>query len=252
MWLQLNGWAPDDLWVMYLCLSLISMACLAAIFAGLHRMSVWGPWAMRDFTCLLPPGSLLCTFAFWDLGYLNHRSWTFVVALGLSSILDVARAAAIWMAILITLANKWYALQGGFLSLSFVCLCRAISPLVVDILGRLMCGYSPVFDVVTPDHPEVDISALEQATLCSVWPLSLAAYALQLVAIRYFNFEVLTYKGHGNQMPDGTSFGPGSESYRIGMTAPARQDVSWRLSGSGTYVNHSDTETDSDSADGPR
>ena len=28
----------------------------------------WGPWAMRDFSCLLPPGSLLRALCLWDLG----------------------------------------------------------------------------------------------------------------------------------------------------------------------------------------
>lgn len=248
LWLELNGWVRDDVATMYAGIAGIMILFLVIIFGLLHRMSVWGPWAMRDFTCLVPPGSLLCTLAFWDLGILNYRSRAFIVALALASVIDVARAAAMWMAILITLSNKWYALVGSFLSLALTCLCRAASPLVVDFLGTMLCGFSPVYDSLTPDHAQVEIESLEKATLWSTWPLAIGAWILQLCAFRYFNFEVLTYKGHGDMMPDGKRFGPGSEAHRLSRVALAERVLNYLISSKNGYHNHA-AESDSSASE---
>jgi len=212
LWMKLNGWDLMEIGYLNLAAALSIVVFLMVAFILLHRMSIWGPWPMRDFVCLLPPGCLLRALAFWDLGHLHYRSWTFLTVIVFSMVLDVARQAAIWTAILTTLANKWYALTGGFMTLFFMYLCTGVSPWICDLVGRLFSSYSPTYAELDFHNPQVNLAQLQKATMAAVWPLALCAWLLQMYARRFFLNEVLTYKGHGNVMPDGTKPWPESKT----------------------------------------
>lgn len=242
-WMAMNGWTISDRAAKEVISGTCIVVFVASTFFALHRMSIWGPWAMRDFTCMIPPGALLRSLAFYDLGHTNYRSWLFVLAVVLSEIIDVARFAAMFTAILSSLANKWYALFGGFLSMAAIAVCQGLSPVTVDLLGRLLTGgVSPVYDEYSPQDPQGDPKSLAKATFLVVWPLGLIGFGLQLVAFRYFNYEVPTYKGHGNWMPDGSNFGPGSETVKVTSVRQLQQQMAAvTLCGA-----DSDTEEDED------
>jgi len=247
LWLSLNGWHYNEIGFISVGAGVAIVIFLFVIFISLHRMSVWGPWPMRGIVCLVPPGSLLRTLAWWDLGPLHYRSPTFLMVIIASEVLDATRNAAIWTAMLTTLSNKWYAIIGGFLCI-FVCqICTGVSPFVTDILGRLFSGHSPVFSRFVPNHPEVNPENLQQATMAAVWPLALIAWGLQIYAGRFFLMEVLTYKGHGNQMPDGSQ--PWPESRTVCVGSPSRGKKSRRKSKEAEDTGGSGTESDSASSD---
>jgi len=201
-WMQLNGFTPTEVTIIQLVQSAVLIVVLFALFMTLHRQSIWGPWPMCDFTCLIPPGSLLYALAFWELGNLHYRSYTFVAVLTVAWIVDVARFAAFWTSILTTLANKWYAIIGSFIGFSFIKVCEGVSPLVVHLIA-IGWGVSPTWSQLVPNSPETNLAALQKATLVSAIPLALCAYGVQVMARQYFCGEVLTYKGHGHLMPDG-------------------------------------------------
>jgi len=202
-WMQLNGWAPWEVSVIRLVQSVILIIALFAIFMSLHKMTIWGPWPMRDITCLIPPGSLLYALAFWELGNLHYRSYTFIAVLTVAWILDVARFAAFWTSILTTLANKWYAIIGSFLGFACIKFCEAVSPFVCHLVA-IIWGVSPTWSSLVANNPETNLETLQKGTMAAVWPFAILAYIAQVWAWKYFNQEVLTYKGHGHLMPDGT------------------------------------------------
>eukprot|EP00425_Heterocapsa_triquetra_P036815 CAMPEP_0195080476 /NCGR_PEP_ID=MMETSP0448-20130528/22166_1 /TAXON_ID=66468 /ORGANISM="Heterocapsa triquestra, Strain CCMP 448" /LENGTH=1999 /DNA_ID=CAMNT_0040113429 /DNA_START=61 /DNA_END=6060 /DNA_ORIENTATION=+ len=212
-WLSANGWNQNEQAIMNMITAIAIVIVLTAIFMPLHRMSVWGPWAMRDFTCLVPPGSLLRVLAFYELGTLHYKSTLFVAVLTLSHIMDAARYAAFWTAILTTLANKWYAIFGGFICLGLVALCWAPSAFLTHMLGNLLTGASPTFSSVIANHPQIDTQHLQLGGLVTVWILDGIAYMLQICARPYFDMEVLTFKGYGHLMPDNTVGWPGSSMH---------------------------------------
>lgn len=214
-WLKLNGWSTKEIGNFALVISLVSPAVLLVIFAlCLSKMNSYGPWAMRDFTCLLPPGSLVRVLALYDLGFLHHRSMLFVCSLAISVGVDVARSAAIWSSMMIILGNRWYALKGCFLVLSVASMCSALSPTVGEALATSATGTSILTNTVTLDRPIHGKGSFGDAMGWAVIPLSAASYMLQIATIRYFNRDVLTFKGHGNLLPDGAVTG-GSTSYMI-------------------------------------
>jgi len=210
-WWTLNGWEPAEIAGFALTIGLVCPVMLSVIFGWLSRMNRWGPWAMRDFTCLLPPGCLLRALALSDLGYLHYRSQLFVVAILVSVGLDVARGAAVWSSIMTVLGNKWYALKGCYICMTIVSICMALSPTVGHWVASAAVGTSPLHDTMTLDQPVVaGKGSLGSATVWAVAPFAILSYLFQLLAWRYYNCDILTYKGHGNLLPDGKRTGTSS------------------------------------------
>ncbi|CAJ1396524.1 unnamed protein product [Effrenium voratum] len=210
-WWTLNGWEPGEIAAFALLIGVWAPVMLSVVFSLLARMNRWGPWAMRDFTCLLPPGALLRTLALWDLGNLHYRSQIFVVAVLLSVCVDVARGAAVWSSIMTILGNKWYALKGCYICLTLVSFASALSPHLGHWLGMLFAGSSNLYDKFSLDKPVSAKGSFSEATFWAVVPLASLSYILQILAMRYFNNDILTFKGHGNLLPDGTRTGAGSQ-----------------------------------------
>jgi len=221
-WWALNGWEPAEISYFALCIAFIAPLILGLVFHAIQRMSVWGPWAMRDFTCLLPPGSLLRGLVLWDLGFLHHRSALFVIAILVSVVCDVARGAAVWSSIMSILGNKWYALKGSYICLTLVAICSCISPIVSHWIGMRACGASPLHDTATLDVINSEGGSLGVATAWAVVPLTCVGYLLQLVAMRYFNNDILTFKGHGSTLPDGKRYGLSSTTRRVPVSSVRR------------------------------
>eukprot|EP00931_Biecheleriopsis_adriatica_P028261 TRINITY_DN1687_c0_g1_i1.p1 TRINITY_DN1687_c0_g1~~TRINITY_DN1687_c0_g1_i1.p1 ORF type:complete len:3142 (-),score=579.43 TRINITY_DN1687_c0_g1_i1:40-9312(-) len=203
-WWTLNGWEPREIGSLALLVAGILPVTLPIVFSALRRMSVWGPWAMRDFACLLPPGSLLRALALYDLGHRHYRSTLFVSAVLVSVAVDVARYAAVWSAMMALLGNRWYAFKGCYLCLGLTALCTAASPALAHRLVELACGPQPS-DLVTLDRvPGSDIVSLGEATAWAAVPLTLASYVFQLMALPSFTRQVSTFKGYGSYLPDGS------------------------------------------------
>eukprot|EP00930_Biecheleria_cincta_P048555 TRINITY_DN3383_c0_g1_i4.p1 TRINITY_DN3383_c0_g1~~TRINITY_DN3383_c0_g1_i4.p1 ORF type:complete len:3154 (-),score=464.15 TRINITY_DN3383_c0_g1_i4:294-9755(-) len=210
-WWTLNGWEPAEIAGFALTVGLVGPLMLSVIFGWLSRMNRWGPWAMRDFTCLMPPGCLLRALALSDLGYLHYRSQLFVVAILVSVGLDVARGAAVWCSIMTVLGNKWYALKGCYICLTIVSICTALSPTAGHWVASAAVSTSPLYDSMTLDRPVVPgKGSLGNATVWAVAPFAILSYIFQLIAWRYYNCDILTYKGHGNLLPDGKRTGTSS------------------------------------------
>eukprot|EP00435_Cladocopium_sp_Y103_P017767 s270_g4.t1 len=220
-WWTLNGWSPREIAGFALCVALLSPVVVSAAFYALQRRAIWGPWVTRDFTCLLPPGALLRALALCDLGFLNYRSPSFVAAIIVSVVVDVARNATVWCSILGILGNKWYALKGGYLCMMVITLSSALSPLVTDRLSRLITGVSLLnsFDTL---QISTSGGTKGQAIAWSVMPLSCAAYVFQLLALRYFNSDTLSYKGHGAWTAEGHHFGSEVTTQRISVKEMTR------------------------------
>jgi hypothetical protein len=70
-------------------------------------------------------------------------------------------------------------------------------------------------DTKTLDRPISGKGSLGEATAWAVVPLAALAYLFQLLAWRYFNGGILTFKGHGNILPDGSKTGTASTIHRI-------------------------------------
>lgn len=218
---MLNGWSSGDIAVCCLIIMLLTACLVPAIFSALTRMTVWGPWAMRDFACLLPPGSLLRAVALFDIGYLHHRSYLFAAALVASYCIDVVRNAAVFASIMTILGNKWYALKGGYLVLFLTGICSSLSPCVGHAIAMAACKASP-FDRITLDHSVSGKGSLGEAILWAVVPLASVSYLLQLISLRYFNADILTFKGHGNMLADGSRTGTSSSTRRVSISALKR------------------------------
>eukprot|EP00442_Polarella_glacialis_P024641 CAMPEP_0115122638 /NCGR_PEP_ID=MMETSP0227-20121206/46955_1 /TAXON_ID=89957 /ORGANISM="Polarella glacialis, Strain CCMP 1383" /LENGTH=3177 /DNA_ID=CAMNT_0002524635 /DNA_START=126 /DNA_END=9659 /DNA_ORIENTATION=+ len=231
-WWTLNGWNPEEISNFALMVGLVGPVVLSIAFGLLTRMTTWGPWAMRDFTCLLPPGSLLRAIALWDLGFLHYRSTIFIAAVLVSVGCDVARGAAVWSSIMTILGNKWYALKGCYLALALMSVAAALSPNVGDMIARAACASSPLYDNITLDQPVTAKGSLGEATAWAVIPLALVSYFFQLLAFRYFNCDILTYKGHGNRLPDGSVTGTNSSIRRISV-ASVKRLRKWAMYGAG-------------------
>lgn len=210
LWWTLNGFEPGEIAGFALLTGFMAPVMLTAIFALLAKMNRWGPWAMRDFTCLLPPGSLLRALALWDLGNLHFRSRIFVVAVLLSVCVDVAHGAAVWSSIMTILGNKWYALKGCYICLTLASFASAFSPWVGHCLGTAFANASNLYDNANLDVPVSGKGSFSDATFWAVVPLAALSYVFQLMAMRYFNNDILTFKGHGNLLPDGCRTGSDS------------------------------------------
>ena len=215
-WWTLNGWSAHEIAGFALIIALCSPLVVSAAFYALQRRAIWGPWVTRDFTCLLPPGALLRALALCDLGFLNYRSRSFVVAIIVSVVVDVARNATVWCSILGILGNKWYALKGGYLCMMVITLSSALSPLVTDRLAYLFTGVS-LLDSFDTLQISTSGGSMGQAIAWSVMPLSAAAYIFQLLALRYFNSDTLSYKGHGAWTAEGQYFGSDVMTKRISV-----------------------------------
>ena len=81
-----------------------------------------------------------------------------------------------------------------------------------------MTRTSPLVDTKTLDRPISGKGSLGEATAWAVVPLAVMAYFFQLLAWRYFNGDILTFKGHGNILPDGSRTGAASYMKRISAT----------------------------------
>jgi len=138
---------------------------------------------------------------------------TVLISLGI----EVARGAAVWSSIMTILGNKWYALKGCYLCMAFASLCAAASPFVTHWISMAACGASPLdsFTKASLDKPATGRGSMGEAVGFVVIPLLLASYALRLLAFRYFNGDVLTFKGHGAVLPDGTCSGIGHSTVRV-------------------------------------
>jgi len=213
-WWTLNGWTPEEIAGFALAVAVLSPLVVSLAFYALQRMAVWGPWVTRDFTCWLPPGTLIRALAVFDLGFLNHRNSVFVAAVIASVILDVARNATVWCSILGILGNKWYALKGGYLCMVVVALSSAASPLVTNEISMLVTGVSLLRSSHTLQST-ASRGSMGQAVASAVLPLAAAAYAFQLLAMRYFNADTVSYKGHGSRQADGNEFGTEVSSVRL-------------------------------------
>jgi len=214
-WWTLNGWEPTEIMGFALMVGLIAPLLLIAIFESLTRMNRWGPWAMRDFTCLVPPGSLLRALALWNVGYLHYRSQIFVAAILVSVGMDVAHGAAMWCSMMTILGNKWYALKGCYIALTLGSICAAFSPAVSHWLAQWAVNASPLNDNISLEKPVSGKGSLGEAVGWSVIPLAALSYFFQLVAMGYFNCDILTFKGHGNILPDGTRTGAASSLRKV-------------------------------------
>eukprot|EP00933_Yihiella_yeosuensis_P051203 TRINITY_DN49073_c0_g1_i1.p1 TRINITY_DN49073_c0_g1~~TRINITY_DN49073_c0_g1_i1.p1 ORF type:complete len:1642 (-),score=335.01 TRINITY_DN49073_c0_g1_i1:196-4806(-) len=221
-WWTLNGWEPSEIANFALMVGLVGPLVLSIVFGLMTRMTTWGPWGMRDLTCLVPPGSLLRAIALLDLGQFHYRSSVFVAAILVSVGLDVARGAAVWSSIMTILGNKWYALKGCYLSLTLISVCAAFSPHVGHAIAKLGCNASPIVDNNTLDQPISGKGSLGEATAWAVMPLAIASYLCQILAFKYFNQDILTFKGHGNILPDGTRTGTSSSMRRLSVAAVKR------------------------------
>jgi len=211
LWWTLNGFQPGEIAAFALLTGFLAPILLSVSFALLAKMNRWGPWAMRDFTCLLPPGSLLRTLALWDLGNLHFRSRIFVVAVLLSVCVDVAHGAAVWSSIMTILGNKWYALKGCYICLTLASFASAFSPWMGHYLGLAFANASNLYDNANLDTPVSSKGSFSEATFWAVVPLASLSYVFQLAAMRYFNNDILTFKGHGNLLPDGSKTGADSQ-----------------------------------------
>jgi len=74
---------------------------------------------------------------------------------------------------------------------------------------------SPLLDNISLDQPMSGKGSFGQATAWAVVPLAVLSYLCQLLAMRYFNSEILTFKGHGNLLPDGARTGTDSSLRRV-------------------------------------
>ena len=228
-WWTLNGWEPTEISFFALSVGLASPIALFTIFGLLTKMNRWGPWAMRDFTCLIPPGSLLRALCLWDLGYLNFRSEIFVFAILVSVVLDVARGAAVWSSIMTILGNKWYALKGCYLCLTAISTCAAFSPYVCHWIALLATRTSPLLHNKTLDRPISGKGSLGEAIAWAVVPLAVGSYIFQLLAWKYFNGGILTFKGRAKLFHLGIPRKRDGKG-RKGLEASCRQKP--RISGS--------------------
>jgi len=221
-WWVLNGWSTEDIIHFSMAIMFLSFLLLPLIFIGLTRASVWGPWPMRDFTCLLPPGSLLRALALYDIGYLHHRSALFAWALIASYCIDVIRNASMFASMMTILGNKWYALKGCYLVLLFTSAASCASPYIGKEIALAAVNASP-FDRLTLNQPVTDhTGSLADAVFMAVVPLTLAAYACQLLAWVFFSSDIPTYGGHGNLLADGSVTGSNSTMHRVPISALKR------------------------------
>jgi len=222
IWWSLNGWSRSEVVYFALSIAFLSPLVLVAVWNGvIRRNSVWGPWVMRDFTCLVPPGALLRVLALWDIGYLHHRSELFVAAVLISVFADVARSAAIWSALMTILGSKWYALKGCFLCLACIAASAAVSPYLADRIAVQACGTSPLVGAVTLETS--GRCSLGEATLWAVLPFGLASYLFQLLALRSFNCDILTFRGHGALLPKGARWGAGASTCPVPVATMKRK-----------------------------
>eukprot|EP00443_Scrippsiella_acuminata_P053480 CAMPEP_0115378870 /NCGR_PEP_ID=MMETSP0271-20121206/4238_1 /TAXON_ID=71861 /ORGANISM="Scrippsiella trochoidea, Strain CCMP3099" /LENGTH=304 /DNA_ID=CAMNT_0002802053 /DNA_START=1 /DNA_END=915 /DNA_ORIENTATION=- len=113
------------------------------------------------------------------------------------------------------LGNKWYALKGCYLVIFLTAVCSSLSPYIGHSIAMNIVGAS-VFGRVTLDKPVGSATgSLGEAILWAVGPLAAASYLLQLVTLRFFNSDILTFKGHGNMLPDGSRTGTSASTHRV-------------------------------------
>jgi len=250
-WWSLNGFTTEEIMYMALGIAIASPLVLNFFFEGaLHRLSTWGPWAMRDFTCMIPPGALLRAVALYDLGHLHYRSGIFAAAILLSVALDTCRSAAIWCSIMTILGNKWYALRGCYLCMTIVAICSAVSPFVGNYIAMTACGTSPTNHATTLDPPATDRGSLGTAVAWAVIPLASAAYLLQLTALWFFNQDIMTYKGHGCTLPDGVHTGAGATMKRVSTRELRRMRKSVEAERSSMSIPDESEPSQSEECDG--
>lgn len=97
-----------------------------------------------------------------------------------------------------------------------ITLSSALSPLVTDRLAYLITGVS-LLDSFDTLQISTSGGSMGQAIAWSVMPLSAAAYIFQLLALRYFNSDTLSYKGHGAWTAEGQYFGSDVMTKRISV-----------------------------------
>jgi len=216
-WWVLNGWSTSDIITFSWATLILSAVLVPLIFGLLVKMSVWGPWAMRDFTCMLPPGSLLRALALWEIGYLHHRSKLFAAAVIFSYVIDTLRSASVFASMMSILGNKWYALKGCYLVICLTALCSAASPYVGHAIALRLCNATP-FERVTLDKAVGPVGSLGEAIFWAVVPLASLSYLFQLLTLRYFNADILTFRGHGCLLPDGSRTGNCASTVRVSIS----------------------------------
>ena len=97
----------------------------------------------------------------------------------------------------------------------------AVSPYVTDQLAQLMG------QPLLKSHDTLQLStsgvSMGQAIAWSVMPLSAGAYLFQLLAMRFFNADTLSYKGHGAWTAEGNEFGSDVSTVRISVKEMKRK-----------------------------
>ncbi|CAJ1378402.1 unnamed protein product, partial [Effrenium voratum] len=199
-WLTLNGWKVSEIEILVLIVAASLPLLLHLSFRALRRMQVWGPWALRDFACCLPAGTLLRAIAMHNSGG-QSRSKIFLAALALSVLVDAMRYTAILSAMMTVLGSKWNALKGCYLAACLSAAAAAASPWVSQWVAQQISGISlDLEEEVLPDDP----AALGKATISAVLPLALTGYVFQVAAAFFFNQEVLTFKAPLQAAPEGS------------------------------------------------
>eukprot|EP00439_Symbiodinium_sp_Y106_P028334 s6195_g3.t1 len=196
-WWELNGRAPEEIQMFAFAMVVGLPLLLTILFSALRRLNVWGPWALRDFACLLPPGMLLRVLAVCDVRG-HDRSELFVAALLAAAAVDAARYTAVLCAMMTVLGNKWYAMKGCFLAALLASISRAAAPRFQWWVAS-MAGSEP-----KPFAGLPDLSELGEMTLWAVLPPAFAGYVCQVLAVLFFNEDVVTFKGHGCYLADGS------------------------------------------------
>ncbi|OLP79275.1 hypothetical protein AK812_SmicGene40458 [Symbiodinium microadriaticum] len=195
-WWELNGRAPEEIQMFAFAMVVGLPLLLTILFSALRRLNVWGPWALRDFACLLPPGMLLRVLAVCDVRG-HDRSELFVAALLAAAAVDAARYTAVLCAMMTVLGNKWYAMKGCFLAALLASISRAAAPRFQWWVASM--GSEPKSFALQPD-----LSELGEMSLWAVLPPAFAGYVCQVLAVLFFNEDVLTFKGHGCYLADGS------------------------------------------------
>jgi len=204
-WFSLNGWEPSEVRGFALLAAGLLPLALASTSSCLRRISVWGPWALRDFACILPPAPLLRVLALYDLGHRKYRSEVFVAAMMLSVAMELTRFVAVWSAIMTVLASRCYALKGCYLCLCSVMVATAVSPWLAQWQSKMLCASSP-FDPLVTLEPSFDGVGLGESTAWSVLPLALLSYVFQLLALPGFNKDVPSFKENSSYACGSTSW----------------------------------------------
>eukprot|EP00913_Durusdinium_trenchii_P021564 g20264.t1 len=127
------------------------------------------------------------------------------------------------------LGNKWYALKGCYICLTLASFASAVSPWLGHWIGLLFSGASNLYDNANLEIPVSGKGSFNEATFWAVVPMAAMSYACQIMAMRYFNDDILTFKGHGNLLPDGSRTGTDSHMVSVATWMLGQQARSLKM-----------------------